>query len=319
MANLVIVAIPAEDDYVWKISSEKVPHMTLLFLGDIEGKPVFKIQQFLEHAVNILELGPFGLEVDYRGTLGPDEADVLFFRHNDWSLKRVSEFRGQLLKDNNIKSAYDSAQQFEGPWQPHLTLGYPRAPAREDKRDFPGIRWVDFDRIALWYGDFEGPEFRLQYNYNLAEVAMSAAAGKEFLEHFGVKGMRWGQRNSAPRASTEAQAKSVVTKHKSSQSKIKTSGGENHPPHEDAVKVALARQKLKKSGTVSLSNKELSDVANRLNLEQQVSRLESSQPKSTGKKAVEALLKDPNKTIDTAAKAVSGAKKGHRLFTTGKS
>ena len=34
MSNLVIVAIPDENDRVWKVSSEKIPHMTLLFLGD---------------------------------------------------------------------------------------------------------------------------------------------------------------------------------------------------------------------------------------------------------------------------------------------
>lgn len=34
MANWAIVAIPEERDPVWKYSSEKVPHMTLLFLGE---------------------------------------------------------------------------------------------------------------------------------------------------------------------------------------------------------------------------------------------------------------------------------------------
>ena len=32
-SNLVIVAIPDENDRVWKISSEKVPHLTVLVPG----------------------------------------------------------------------------------------------------------------------------------------------------------------------------------------------------------------------------------------------------------------------------------------------
>jgi 2'-5' RNA ligase len=292
-SNLVIVAIPAEDDYVWKISSEKKPHMTLLFLGDAMSNPnVTKIQGFLEHAVNILEIGPFGLSVDYRGTLGADEADVLFFR-DDWSLRRIAEFRGQLLKNDAIRRAYDSTEQFDGPWQPHLTLGYPLAPAHEDDRDYPGIRWVEFDRIALWYGDFEGPEFRLQYpNYDLAEVAWgvstTAEKGAEFLEHYGVKGMHWGVRKerTAP-AATGVKVTSVVKNPKNRKTKIKAEGGHNHPATEDALRVAEARQKLKKSGSHSLTNDELRDVANRLNLEQQVSDLEKRRRTGIGKQFVD--------------------------------
>lgn len=295
MSNLVIVAIPSEDDYVHKISSEKVPHCTLLFLGDVEGKPVLKIQQFLEHAVKILELGPFGLEVDYRDTLGEDKADVLFFRKDPWCLKRIADFRAQLLKNTPIKSAYDSVTQFPE-WQPHLTLGYPETPAKEDKRDYPGIRWVEFDRVALWYGDYEGPEFRLEYNYDLAEVAMgsTADAGAQFLEHFGVKGMRWGHRNGVAPSAKPVTVDSVVNAGLSSKTKIKAAGGESHPASDDAVKVAGARQKLKKSGPAALSNSELQQVATRLNLERQVKMLDA-ETASSGKKFVRGLLGNTSK------------------------
>jgi 2'-5' RNA ligase len=194
--GLAIVAIPAEDDYVWRISSEKVPHCTLLFLGEAEDKPVDRISAFLGHAVRSADFSPFGLSVDHRGILGDDKADVLFFKRDRYSFKRFEEFRGQLLKNNDIRDAYDSVEQFPE-WQPHLTLGYPETPAKPDKRDYPGIQWVQFDRIALWTGNYDGPWFRLEYNDDLAEVAMSsvADAGQEFvLEHFGVKGMKWGVR-----------------------------------------------------------------------------------------------------------------------------
>lgn len=316
MSNLVIVAIPAEDDYVHKISTEKVPHMTLLFLGDVENKPVSKIADFLQHAVNILELGPFGLEVERRGVLGPDEADVLFFRKDPWALKRIAEFRGQLLKNTPIKSAYDSVTQYPE-WTPHLTLGYPPTPAREDKRDYPGIRWVEFDKIGLWTGDYEGEEFQLvhKYNYDLAEMAMSATAGagRAFLKHYGIKGMKWGVR-SADRKAARAQRSSdrhdrilnkleghlertskpgeIAVKERltvGGKTRLKAEGGERHPAHEDAVKVATSRQKLKKSGAAALSNRELAEVAQRLDLEQRVKQLDSGTA-SGGKKFVRGLL-----------------------------
>ena len=282
--GLAIVAIPCEDDYVWKISSEKVPHCTLLFLGEVEDKPVERISAFLGHAVGVQEFGPFGLDVDYRGLLGDDKADVLFFKRDRYSFRDLEEFRGQLLMNNDIRDAYDSAEQFPE-WRPHLTLGYPEKPAKPDNRDYPGIRWVQFDKIALWTGNYEGPWFRLQYNYDLAEVAMGAVAdaGREFIAHYGVKGMRWGVRKSG---TTEVTTQSVINKGLRSKTKVKAKGGTGHPATEDAIKAAAQKQKLRKSGPAALSNKELQELGQRLQLEQQVTQLAA--PK--GKKFVSKTL-----------------------------
>jgi hypothetical protein len=189
MSKVVIVAIPSEDDYTWRLSSQKVPHLTILNLGDNPDN-VSRMEQFLEHAVNTSLCG-FGLSVDYRGELGDKKADVLFFK-KDFASK-IEKFRAFLLQDSDIRRAFDSTTQFDG-WTPHLTLGFPDDPAKPDDRDYPGIQWVNFDRVALWTGDFEGPTFRLKDRYGW-EVEM-ADAGAEFLSHFGVKGMRWGVRKS---------------------------------------------------------------------------------------------------------------------------
>lgn len=288
MPDLAIVAIPAENEYVHRISSEQVAHCTLLFLGDAVNPNILRIAEFLQHAVNIMEIGPFGLEVDYRGKLGDDQADVLFFRKG-WSCKRIELFRNQLLKNTHIRDAYDSVEQHPE-WKPHLTMGYPDSPAREDPRDFPGFYWIEFDRIALWYGNYEGPEFRLEYNYNndLAEVAMSLPAdrGRDFLEHYGIKGMRWGKSSTGSPAAREVSAQSVVNQGLKSKTKIKAKGGENHPAAEDAIKAAVSKQKLKKSGAKALSNHELQELANRMNLEQQVKRLAVNESRNPAKKFV---------------------------------
>jgi hypothetical protein len=85
MPNLVIVALPAEDDIVNKISSEEVAHMTLVFLGDVSKVPnLAPILDFVRHATNT-SLSRFGMEVDHRGVLGVDQADCLFFSKSKWS------------------------------------------------------------------------------------------------------------------------------------------------------------------------------------------------------------------------------------------
>lgn len=186
MANLVIVALPAEDDYVNQISSEKVAHMTLLFLGDLNNvKNLTKIIDFTEHAANEM-LDRFYMEVDRRGVLGPDQADVLFFKKTRWSgFKEINDFRLALLQEHNIRMAYDSVQNQFDEWVPHLTLGYPATPAKPDKRDYPGFWSVKFDRIAVWVKDFEGVEFLLKSDYDEV-MAMGSVRekGEVFIENF---------------------------------------------------------------------------------------------------------------------------------------
>jgi 2'-5' RNA ligase len=210
--NLVIAAIPDENDRVWKVSSEKIPHLTVLFLGDA-GKVsnLEQIMLFVEHAANTT-LQRFYLPVDRRGELGEDKADVLFFKKGRYDYKAIRDFRATLLQDPNIKTAYDSAQQFDGPWNPHLTLGYPDAPAKEIPDD---QNWqfydVQFNKIAVWTGDFEGPDFLLKDYWDemeaLESVPMDVAMSD--IEHVGVKGMHWGVRKDRVTGGVKKAAKGV--------------------------------------------------------------------------------------------------------------
>lgn len=160
MPGVAIVAIPAEDDYVWRISSEKVPHMTLLYLGDLEANPkLANIENFVQHVVSSsMFLG--WMSVAKRGVLGPDEADVVFFEKHGPSYTMFEDARAAMLQNTDIHVAYNSTQQFPE-WTPHLTLGYPPTPAKPDMREYPGIHGVRFDKIAIWFGNFDGPEFEL--------------------------------------------------------------------------------------------------------------------------------------------------------------
>lgn len=213
-SNLVIAAIPDENDRVWKVSSEKIPHLTVLFLGETDAvQNLEQIMLFVEHAANT-SLKRFYLPVDRRGELGSDNADVLFFKKGRYDYKAIREFRSMLLQDPNIKTAYDSAEQFEGPWNPHLTLGYPETPAKSIPDEQTTFFDVSFNKIAVWTGDFEGPDWLLKDYWDEMDalecapmdVAMSAIGGEDsvkqtadlgsefVLEHHGVKGQKWGVR-----------------------------------------------------------------------------------------------------------------------------
>lgn len=254
-SSLAIVAIPREDDYVWKISSEKVPHMTILFLGDQSNNPnVGRMTDFLEH-VAATSMESFGQDVDRRGLLGSEDADVLYF--GDVQKEMLNNLRGYLLTNQHIFEAYNSTEQYPQ-WTRHLTLGYPKTPAKPDNRDYPGISWVNFDRIAIWTGDYEGPTFQLPSHSGL-EVSMSdvnSRLAREILdlEHVGVKGMHWGVRKDSNAskvgglavkgAKALKEAKADPTK-KSMSKHVKATGG-LHKVDDDTLKVMISRMEMEK-------------------------------------------------------------------------
>lgn len=270
MPNLVIVAVPSKDDYVWRISSEKVPHMTLLFLGDPKDEETTRrIVDYVEHATRT-SLRRFGMSVESRGELGSDKADVLFFEKN--FARPVAQFREALLANDDISVAYQTADQFPG-WTPHLTLGYPETPAKRDPRDYPGTTWVNFDRVAVWTGDFEGPEFSLASDERM-ELAMSSGGGEavqNFLSHYGVKGMRWGVRRRRGVGSDGPLG--VTVKVKKGSGVVETTGGHHHEVSAEAVRAAAVRQVAKTSSTSALTNKDLQDAVSRMQLEKSYSKL----------------------------------------------
>jgi len=247
MPELTIVAIPCRDDYVWKLSSEKVPHLTLMTLGEVSDEATDEIDEFLEHIADVV-MCPFGLDVDYRGELGPKNADVLFFKK--YCVEILEEVRSYLRTNDYVDRAYNSIEQFPE-WTPHLTMGYPESPAHEDTRDYPGTRWVNFDTVALWTGDYSGYEYRLDYS-DENQMYMSSS-DKNSLAHYGIRGMRWGVRRSQRKLDKANKVRSTAS--------------------EDFAKAGDAYSKIKKTGVHSVSNAELKSVIDRMNLEKQYASL----------------------------------------------
>jgi 2'-5' RNA ligase len=246
--DLVVVALPREGDYVRKISSEKEPHLTLLYLGanPFDAAEMELVVGQVEHAAS--QLSPFTLEVEKRGELGDKNADVLFFS-KEW-MKDVALFRNHLLQNELIRKAYLIPDQFPS-WTPHLTLGYPDNPAK-DLIDHREVTYVSFDRIALWVDDSVGPTFELKHPETEMAVAMSqierGRIAMDDLYHYGVKGMRWGVRRSdAELASAPSGPKPRLS--------------------EDARNASKLHDKIQTKGTGSLSNQEMRQYLERMDLE----------------------------------------------------
>jgi RimJ/RimL family protein N-acetyltransferase len=77
---------------------------------------------------------------------------------------------------------------------------------------------------------------------------------EEFLVHFGVKGMRWGRRKK-----------------------------ETGPASADAARKIVVKSKIKEGGLQTVSNKDLQDAINRMNLEQQFKRLSVNEKPAVGR------------------------------------
>ncbi len=122
--------------------------------------------------------------------------------------------------------------------------------------------------------------------------SMPAERGRDFLEHYGVKGMQWGKSSAS---STPVSTNTVINKGLRSKTKIKGKGGKGAPATDDAVKAAMTKQKLKKSGPAALSNKELQELSTRLNLEQQTMGLVSRTSSNPAKKFVAKTVADTGK------------------------
>jgi hypothetical protein len=112
----------------------------------------------------------------------------------------------------------------------------------------------------------------------------STEAGRaltEILVHYGVKGMKWGvRRNTSSRVSI---GRNRLT------GNIKTRGGLNRKPSEDAKRAAISKQIAKKSGYKALSNKQLEDYIRRMDLERRATKIDHQN--NIGAQFIRELLK----------------------------
>ncbi len=112
----------------------------------------------------------------------------------------------------------------------------------------------------------------------------------DFLEHFGVKGMRWGVRKKSGSVDTSVES---------------TTKGRTRS--EDAKTAAKSLQRSKKQGVGSLSNQELKALNERMNLESSYRQL-NAKKKNGAAKFVQETLSSVGKEL--SKEIVKGAIKG---------
>lgn len=286
----VIVALPSNDEHVWKISSEKVPHMTMVYMAAAESAESAKlVADFVSHVASTLPR--FGLNVSRRGLLGSEDADVLFFDEKFVEIQ-IASARSHLVNHDEINKLYNAVEQHPS-WTPHLTLGYPDRPAKKDTREYPGIHWVNFDRLALWTSDFEGLVVPLA-EPNM-EVAMSDDQVDNFLAHYGVKGMKWGVRRKGGAQVTKGSSSSEASG-KSAPKKTESNDGAKPVKGKDGRITAAPKTKPKASSREGVSDEELRAAINRINMERQYAQLTTKPTKAdAAKKVVADILMDVGK------------------------
>ena len=303
MSPVVIVAIPRDDDVVWKISSEKVPHMTICNLGELNpSMDIAAITAYVEHVANTA-FRAFGVFVEKRGVLGDKQADVLFF-DKDFSHNLFAEMQAKFRANDDIEKAYLATEQFPD-YTPHLTLGYPETPAFLIPDNAGRLDFVSFDRIALWTGNYEGPTFDLQ----TTDMMMTDSV-ESVIAHFGTKGMRWGVRKASRTVPTSDNGGQTNITYDPAKTKISIDSKTNkvtatstssrdlkrvnkqiaRRPSTDAQKAIETQAKIKKGTVRSLSNKELQDLVTRLNLERQLANLQPPSKKQVAAKIVKDVL-----------------------------
>lgn len=116
--------------------------------------------------------------------------------------------------------------------------------------------------------------------FKLKDDTLIQSEINDYLAHHGIKGMRWGIRND--RSSSKAANAS-----------------------EDAKRAAAAKEKIKKTGQASLTNKEMQDLVTRLNLEKQLNTLTTPQKSKFQKNVDEALNNAMKNSLNQAAKAAT--------------
>lgn len=137
----VVVLRPRVEDPVTAIASGVHPHCTLLYLGDgtVDLGPLKAIVESLAASIG----HPMTDKVSGRAVLGPDKADVLLL-----DASGSGEIRSALLAEDGVLELMGMQEQFPA-WIPHLTLGYPEAPAED--AEMPAD--ITYDLISVWRGN----------------------------------------------------------------------------------------------------------------------------------------------------------------------
>ena len=137
---------------------------------------------------------------------------------------------------------------------------------------------------------------------NMPEAQHNNLTYGDYLEHYGVKGMKWGVRKSDK--STNVSGNTVRSSKRGKIKGVELSEDDKKSatrPSEDKTKASILEQKIKSGSTDVLSNKELELVVNRKNLEKRYAEVVSKERDrgmvGFGKSVAKELAKDYTKNV----------------------
>ena len=141
-----IFLLPHSDHPVNAMSTEDMPHVTTVWLGDLgEDFDISPGDIRQDVRTEAAKFQATYADVMQRGTLGDNEADVLFL-----DVTSLAPLRDAMLSHETIHDQMKKAERHPE-WTPHLTLGYPDRPSSAADGDLPTD--ILFDRVALWVGN----------------------------------------------------------------------------------------------------------------------------------------------------------------------
>lgn len=166
----VIALLPRDDDPVREIASGDHPHVTLFYLGDGETDRN-ELHKLVKAAADTGYQHPDPYDqIGGEGILGNEGAYVYLL-----DARFSDSVRSLMEGDPWLQEELQKVEQFPV-WNPHITLGYPDAPA-----DIPNERpdGVVYDRIAIFDA---GEVTEYPFDFEESEESMTASAATEISE-----------------------------------------------------------------------------------------------------------------------------------------
>lgn len=261
-----IMAIPSPLESIRLVGDED-KHATLLYFGETDTLPD-DAKETLTDAVKMAStmLFPFSEGVREVSRLGPETPPALVAMLTGDDL---SQIRNLFLMNPSIKGYLDNTAQFPL-FTPHVTLGYPDYTDEVILRSLmQSIYGVRFDRLSLWWNDEQ-----IEFNLDLApedNLAMTNAV-ENFIEHFGIKGQKWGVRRSVDSATGRVE-------------QTGTTGLKPRTGSADQIEQDRIASKIAKGGVESVSNSDIQAFTRRLQLQKDLSRVLAEQSAAEKAKA----------------------------------
>lgn len=116
------------------------------------------------------------------------------------------------------------------------------------------------------------------------------------LFHYGIKGMKWGvRRPDGPDGTVSSRVRRKEKREAKAAAKSEARGGDEtwkRPVSDDAKTANNKRTRIKKHGSDALDNKELKQLVNRMNLEQQYSNLIDNEKANSKRRGAQGYVSD---------------------------